>query len=342
MPAGAELLEDEGGRESPRDLARSPEPVRGADAEVLDAYSRAVVSVVETTGPAVVSITVGAVSTGGRFRPVGAGSGVIVTPDGYVLTNSHIVHGAGRLTTTLTDGRTLDAILIGDDPSTDLALIRLNDGGLPTATLGRSDTLRVGQLVVAIGNPFGFQSTVSAGVVSARGRSFRSTTGRLIDNVIQTDVALNPGNSGGPLVDSRGRVIGINTAIIAMAQGISFAIPIDTAKWVITELLAQGRVRRAYLGVAAQTRPLDRRLARYHGIMNPQAVEILSLEPTAPAANAGLREGDLVIEIGGRAVASVDDLHRALTGIAIGTPTTVTVIRGPHRIEVSLTPAEAG
>ena len=228
---------------------------RTDDTGLLDAYSRVVVSVVERVGPAVVSISAGPRPGGGRSATAGAGSGVIVAPDGYVVTNSHVIHGARRLEATLTDGRMLGAVLVGDDPSTDLALIRVHDTGLPTATLGQSATLRVGQLVVAIGNPYGFQSTVSTGVVSALGRSFRSTTGRLIDTVIQTDVALNPGNSGGPLVDSEGRVVGINTAVIAMAQGLSFAIPIDTAKWVIAELLVGGRVRRAWLGIGAQTRP---------------------------------------------------------------------------------------
>jgi S1-C subfamily serine protease len=273
---------------------------------------------------------------------MGAGSGVIVTPDGYVLTNSHVVHGAGQLAATLTDGRRLGAVLVGEDPSTDLALIRLSDAGLPTAALGRSATLRVGQLVVAIGNPLGFQSTVSAGVVSALGRSFRSQTGRLIENVIQTDVALNPGNSGGPLVDSRGRVVGINTAIIAMAQGLSFAIPIDTAKWVIGEVLAQGRVRRAWLGIVAQTRPLDRSLARRLGLVQPETVEVASLEPGGPAALAGLREGDLVVALAGRPVATVDDLHRLLAEAAIGVPATITAIRGRDRLEIVVTPIEAG
>jgi len=308
---------------------------------LLDAYSRVVVSVVERVGPTVVSLSAGPRPWGGRSATTGAGSGVIVAPDGYVVTNSHVIHGARRLEATLTDGRTLGAVLVGDDPSTDLALIRVNDTGLPTATLGQSAMLRVGQLVVAIGNPYGFQSTVSTGVVSAVGRSFRSTTGRLIDGVIQTDVALNPGNSGGPLVDSEGRVVGINTAVIAIAQGLSFAIPIDTAKWVIAELLVGGRVRRAWLGIGAQTRPLDRRLARSLGLPSAQAVEVLSLEPESPAARADLREGDSIVAIGGHAVATVDDVHRALAGAAIGGETTVAVIRGQERIELSVTPVEA-
>ena len=311
------------------------------DSGLLDAYSRVVISVVERVGPAVVSISAGPRPGGSRSATAGAGSGVIVAPDGYVVTNSHVVHGAGRLEATLTDGRTLGAVLVGDDPSTDLALIRVNDTGLPIAALGQSAALRVGQLVVAIGNPYGFQSTVSTGVVSALGRSFRSTTGRLIDAVIQTDVALNPGNSGGPLVDSQGRVVGINTAVIAMAQGLSFAIPIDTAQWVIAELLARGHVRRAWLGIGAQTRPLDRRLAHSFGLMIAQAAEVLSVEPESPAARAGLREGDAVVAIGGRPVATVDDLQRALAGASIGAATTVAVIRDRERIELVVTPVEA-
>ena len=305
------------------------------DVEVLDAYSQAVVSVVEAVGPAVVSITVGRGGVGG-----GAGSGVIVAPDGYAVTNDHVVDGAGRLTATLTDGRTLDAALIGEDPSTDLALIRLNGTDLPVAAPGRSATLRVGQLVVAIGNPLGFQSTVSAGVVSALGRSLRSRTGRLIENVIQTHVALNPGNSGGPLVDSAGRVVGINTAIIAMAQGLSFAVPIDTATWVIPQLLARGRVSRAYLGFGGQSRPLERRLARALGLANARAIEIVSLEPATPAARAGLQTGDLVVAIGERPVQTVDDVHRRLVASPIGEPLTVTVVRGVDRRDVTVTPIE--
>jgi S1-C subfamily serine protease len=308
------------------------------DLESLDAYSRAVVSVVEAVGPAVVSISVGRTPRGGAGA---AGSGLIVTPDGYVLTNSHVVHGARDLEATLTDGRTIGAVLVGDDPATDLALIRLNDTGLPTATLGRSDRLRVGQLVVAIGNPFGFESTVSAGVVSALGRTFRSRTGRLIDDVIQTDVALNPGNSGGPLVDSSGQVVGINTAIIPLARGISFAIPIGTARWVIPELLARGRVRRAYLGIGGQTRPIDRPLARQLEIVGGRAVEVLTVEPEAPAARAGVRQGDLIVAIDGRPVATVDELHRTLTRTEIGATTTLTVIRGRERLSIPVITAEA-
>jgi S1-C subfamily serine protease len=265
---------------------------------------------------------------------------VILAPDGYVLTNSHVVDHAARLDVTLTDGRTFGATLVGEDPATDLAVIRVNASGLPAARLGASAMLRVGQLVIAIGNPLGFQSTVSAGVVSAVGRALRSTQGRLIENVIQTDVALNPGNSGGPLVDSRARVIGINTAVIAMAQGLSFAIPIDTAQSVVSQLLTRGRVVRAYLGFAGQQRPLDRRLARAYHLTALQSVEIVAVEAGGPAASAGLREGDLVVALDDQAVATVDDVHRMLVAWPIGKPLRVTVLRGAARFEISVIPAE--
>ena len=310
-----------------------------SDIDLLDAYSRAVVSVVDVVGPAVVSIEVGGSPVTGRR--MGAGSGVLIAPDGYMLTNSHVVRDGARLHVMLTDGRSLGATPVGEDPATDLALIRVDASGLPYATLGDSATLRVGQLVIAIGNPFGFQSTVSAGVVSALGRSLRSTTGRLIENIIQTDVALNPGNSGGPLVDSRGRVIAINTAIIPMAQGISFAIPVNTAKWVLAQLLTEGRVRRPYLGLVGQARPLGRRLARLHSLDNASAVEIVSLEPRAPASAAGLREGDLIVAVNDDPIMSVDDLHRFLAAWPIAAPMRITVLRGLECLEVAVTPGES-
>lgn len=304
------------------------------DLELLDSYSRTVVSVADMVGPAVVSLVVGRSGSGRPIGVQGAGSGVIIAPDGYVLTNAHVAHGAGRVQATLTDGRVLDGVHVGEDPSTDLALIRLSDTGLPVAELGRSAGLRVGQLVVAIGNPLGFQSTVSAGVVSALGRSLRSQTGRLIENVIQTDVALNPGSSGGPLVDSSRRVVGINTAIIAMAQGLSFAIPVDTATWVIGELLAHGRVRRIRLGLAAQSRPIDPALARRLGIRTTHVVEILSVEPGGPAAMAGLRSGDWIFAVDEQPTATVDDLHRRLAGVVPGVSLNVRVVRGGNRLDV--------
>jgi S1-C subfamily serine protease len=326
---------------SPRDvLDLESRADAAADRDLLDAYSRAVVSVVDSVGPAVVSIAVGTRPGERGPQATGAGSGVIIAPDGYVLTNSHVVHGARRLEVTVTDGRSLGASLIGDDPASDLAVIRVSASGLPVATLGSSAGLRVGQLVIAIGNPLGFQSTVSAGVVSALGRALRSKTGRLIENVIQTDVALNPGNSGGPLVDSRGRVVGINTAVIAMAQGISFAVPIDTAQWVVSELLTRGRVRRARLGFAGQHRPLDRRRARFHHTSTLRTVEIVSIELDSPAARAGLRERDLLVAVDHRPIETVDDVHRILATWPPGQPVILTVLRGQERLEVAVTPAE--
>jgi S1-C subfamily serine protease len=310
------------------------------DVEILDAYSRTVVSVVDAVGPAVVSVTVERKGSDGRGGPGGAGSGVIIAPDGYVVTNDHVVHDAGRLSATLTDGRTLRGSVVGEDPSTDLALVRLNGADLPVARLGGAATLRVGQLVVAIGNPLGFQSTVSAGVVSAVGRSFRSRTGRPIENVIQTDVALNPGSSGGPLVDSSGRVVGINTAIIAMAQGLSFAIPIDTVTWVIGELLAHGRVRRAWVGLVAQNHPLQPVHARRLSIAAANVVEIVTVEPGGPAAVGGLRPGDWIVAVDEHPTATVDALHRRLAAATIGTPVGLAVIRGAGRLRVMVTPRE--
>jgi S1-C subfamily serine protease len=308
--------------------------------EALDAYSQAVVSVVETVGPAVISVTSGRSASDPAVGATSAGSGVIIAPDGYALTNDHVVHGGGRLTATLTDGRTLDAVLVGEDPSTDLALLRLSGSDLPVAALGRSARLRVGQLVVAIGNPLGFQSTVSAGVVSALGRSFRSSTGRPIENVIQTDVALNPGNSGGPLVDSAGRVVGINTAIIAMAQGLSFAVPIDTATWVIGELLGHGHVRRAWLGLVAQPRPIARAQGRRLALPGESVVEIVAVEPAGPAAAAGLRPGDRIVSIDGQPTTTVDELHRRLRAVTIGAPVEISVLRGDDRTRVAVVPRE--
>jgi len=308
-----------------------------ADAAELDAYSQAVVSAVEILGPAVVSLT-----SGDRRRGrAGTGSGILLAPDGYVLTNSHVVHGAARFELALTDGRTLGGTLVGDDPATDLAVVRADGTGLPFAPLGDSAGLRVGQLVIAIGNPLGFQSTVSAGVVSALGRALRGAGGRLIENVIQTDVALNPGNSGGPLVDSRGQVVGINTAIIAMAQGISFAVPATTARWVVPQLLANGRVRRAWLGLTAQPRPLERPLARALGLTQERAVEIVGIEAGGPAAEAGLVDGDVLVTVEGLAITRIDDLHRFLSEWPIGRTLTLGVVRGTTRRDVVVRPGEA-
>ncbi len=313
-----------------------------SDEELLDAYSRAVIGVVEKVGPAVVSINVK--TRRARSAPSegeGAGSGVIVTPDGYVLTNNHVVEHASAVKLSLTDGSTLPAQIVGTDPATDLAVVRIDAPHLPMAQLGDSASLRVGQLAIAIGNPLGFQSTVSTGVISALGRALRTQSGRLIENVIQTDVPLNPGNSGGPLVDSRGRVIGINSAMIYMAQGISFAVPINTAKWVISELLMHGKVRRSYLGLSGQIRPLSQRVQRYFELQTNTVVEVVSVESGGPAHRAGLREGDLIVALDGQSTASVDDIHRLLTSKPSGSEINLTVLRSRERLELRVISGEA-
>jgi S1-C subfamily serine protease len=310
----------------------------GEQEDLLDAYSRAVVRVVEDVGPAVVSI--GRTSRGG---PAGAGSGVVFTPDGYVLTNAHVAAGAHQLELGFTDGSTCGAQLVGFDHATDLAVVRATGRTLSHASFGSSASLRVGQLVVAIGNPLGFSSTVSAGVVSALGRTMRARDGHAMEGIIQSDVALNPGNSGGPLVDSRGRVIGINTAIILGAQGISFSVPIDTATWVVGELLTSGRVRRGWLGIAGQNRPVPRDVTRKLGVLHSTGVEVTGFDERGPAARSGLRVGDIVIGIDDKPVASVDDIHRALTRLnwPVLASLTLRVIRGGQLTDVALTPAEA-
>ncbi len=270
-----------------------PEHDPSQAADPLDAYSAAVVGAVEQVAPAVVSVYVGGAAEAEQARG-GAGSGVVVTPDGYLLTNEHVVPQVSQARVRFVDGRSVAAEVAGRDPATDLAVLRAQAGALPYAQLSQAQRLRAGQLVVAVGNPFGYESTVSAGVVSALGRSLRSRHGRLIEGVVQHTASLNPGNSGGPLVDARGRVAGINTAIIARAQGIGFAVPAATAQWVLTEILTQGRVRRAWLGVSARDRPLDLRLVRALGLDTTRAVEILARENAGPAATAGLQPGDLI------------------------------------------------
>jgi S1-C subfamily serine protease len=311
------------------------------DLELLDAYSRAVVSVVDAVGPAVVSISVGSNRPNRTGDQIGAGSGVVIAPDGYILTNDHVVQNARTFGVRLTDGTDLSANLIGKDPSTDLAVIRANASYLQAAILGRSDRLRAGQLVIAMGNPFGFQSTVSTGVVSALGRALRSTQGRLIENIIQHTAPLNPGNSGGPLVASTGKVVGINTAIIALAQGIGFAIPADTAKWVVSQILTHGRVRRGFLAIGARQRPLGRRLIRFHGLNQNYAAEVISVEPRGPAGIAGLQRGDLIVNINGAIVQNVDDLQRFLADWPIGRPLEIEVLRGQERRILTIVPREA-
>jgi S1-C subfamily serine protease len=308
------------------------------DAALLDAYSRTVIDVVDSVSPAVVRLDV---RPSEQARQGGSGSGVIVSPDGLVLTNSHVVSGTSRLRATTADGQSLTAVVVGDDPDTDLALLRVNESvTLPFAPLGDSRHLRRGQLVIAIGNPLGFESTVTAGVVSALGRSLRARTGRLIDDLIQTDAALNPGNSGGPLVSSRGEVVGVNTAIIMGAQGICFAIAANTAKFVLGELVRHGRVRRAYIGISAAQTALPRRLRHEAGVVQESAVVVAGVEPASPADRAGLVAGDMLLSLDGRAVTGADDLIRILTGEKIGGKVEIELLRERKRHQVALEPQE--
>lgn len=312
------------------------------DLELLDAYSRAVISVVDSVGPSVVSVSAGKPVRRSGPEQAGTGSGVVIAPDGYILTNDHVVRNAGHVSVSLTDGASLSATLVGTDPATDLAVVRADTSYLTAAMLGDSARLRAGQLVIAMGNPFGFQSTVSTGVVSALARALRSRQGRLIENIIQHTAPLNPGNSGGPLLDSNGKVVGINTAIIAMAQGIGFSVPSNTAKWVVSQLLIHGRVRRGFLGIAGRQRPLHRRLIRLHGLGRDDAVEVLAVEPQGPAGRAGMQVGDLITAINEQAVGSIDDLHRFLSEWPIGSAIQITVIREQKLNKLSVVPTEAG
>ena len=318
------------------------------DLNLLDAYSQAVVQSAEAISPSVVFIEVSKVASAGWNRPRrspgemrGSGSGFVFTPDGLILTNSHVIHDAGTLNVTLSDGRRLSASIVGDDPSTDLAVIRISAPGLAAARLGDSERIRVGQLAIAIGNPYGFQYSVTAGVVSALGRSLRSASGRLIDNVIQTDAALNPGNSGGPLVNSNGEVIGVNTAVILPAQGICFAVAINTAKFVAGQLIQNGRIRRAYLGVGGQTVEIPRALVRAQQLKHETGVLVISVEPSSPAERAELREGDVIVALDDNPVRSVDDLHRLLTDARIGSRCKIGLLRQSQKRTVSVLAQEA-
>src|SRR5881628_332340 len=320
-------------------------PILQSDDDLLDAYSAAVTAAAERVSPSVVNVEIRQRPDNRQpspSRPMelrGSGSGFVFTPDGFILTNSHVVHRASRLGVTLPDGRSFESHLIGEDPDTDLAVIRVNADGLVPAVLGDSKSIRVGQLVVAIGNPYGFQCTVTAGVVSALGRSLRSHSGRLIDDVVQTDAALNPGNSGGPLVTSHGEVIGVNTAVILPAQGLCFAIAINTAKFVAGRLIKDGKIRRGYIGVAGQNVPVHRALVRGHHLEAGSGIFVVGIEQNSPAQGAGLREGDIIVAFGDRPVADIDALHRMLTDHQPDVNTALTILRGTEKLVLRVVPS---
>lgn len=314
------------------------------DAQLLDAYSRVVTRVAESVGPATAKVELKKTSNGGgrrgRGSGEGSGSGFVFTPDGFIVTNSHVVNGAEKITVTLPGGEPQVARLVGEDRHTDLAVVSIYGKDLPVAAFGDSKKVKPGNLAIAIGNPFGFSWTVTAGVVSALGRSLRTPSGRLVDDVIQTDAALNPGNSGGPLVGSDGKVIGVNTAMFLPAQGICFAIAVDTAKWIATKLLSEGSIKRGYLGIGAQTAPVHPRLQRHFGLPNETAIFVTAVEPNGPASRAGIKDGDMIVGFAGKPVSVVDDLHRVLTDNAIGTAIEVEVLRGNEKKSLSVRPAD--
>lgn len=329
------------------DSSTAPTSVADNDALLLDAYSQAVVRAAETISPSVAFIEIskrlpearGAAERRPR-EARGSGSGFVFTPDGFILTNSHVVHGANKVGVTLSDGRRFDTTIVGDDPSTDLAVIRISAGRLPAAPLGDSEKIRVGQLAIAIGNPYGFQYSVTAGVVSALGRSLRSESGRLIDNVLQTDAALNPGNSGGPLVNSFGEVIGVNTAVILPAQGICFAVAINTAKFVAGQLIMHGRIRRAFLGVAGQNVTIPRFIARAQQLQAETGVLVIGVEKRSPAEHAGIVDGDVILTLDNMAVRNVDDLHKLLTDTRIGASCRIALLRRTEKVDLQIVPEE--
>ena len=321
----------------------SQEQDRADQREILDAYSNAVVSVSESVSPSVVKVEVAHSGSGRGRRPleqVGSGSGFVFTPDGFILTNSHVVSGAKAIHALTMEGGRYEASIVGDDPDTDLAVIRINAPSLQAVRFGTSNQLRVGQLAIAIGNPYGFNTTVTAGVVSALGRSLRARSGRLIDDVIQTDAALNPGNSGGPLVDSSGRVIGVNTATILPAQGLCFAIAIDTAKFVASRLIRDGRIRRSFIGMAGQNVPILRKITHHFGLPNRGGILVISMDENGPAKKAGLVEGDIIFTFAGVTVEGIDELHRLLTEERVGTEVPIGIIRGAQKLEFGITPFE--
>jgi S1-C subfamily serine protease len=328
--------------------ARSIDAIRPPDDDLLDAYSRAVINAAERVSPSVVNLEVRTNprgKQGTRYRPPeelrGTGSGFIFTPDGFVLTNSHVLHHADEIVVTLPDGRRFEGDMVGEDPDTDLAVVRINGSNFVAASLGDSEKIRVGQLVIAIGNPYGFQCTVTSGVVSALGRSLRSISGRLIDNIIQTDAALNPGNSGGPLVTSQGEVVGVNTAMILAAQGICFAIGINTAKFVTGQLIKEGKIRRSYIGLGGQNVPLLRRIVRFYRLPVESGILVVSIEGKSPAQRAGLSVGDIIVGFDGQPVTGIDDLHRMLTEERVGVKTTLMVIRQTEKLNLTIIPEES-
>ena len=326
--------------ESPEDRVQVASDLSASDTGLLDAYSEAVANAAQRVSPAVVNIEVFQ-KKGPAESPTGTGSGFVFTPDGFVLTNSHVVAQANRISVTLLDGRRAEGTLVGSDPHSDIAVVRIGAAALSAAALGDSGRLRVGQLAIAIGSPYGFQCTVTAGVVSALGRSLRSQSGRLIDDVIQTDAALNPGNSGGPLVNSRGEVIGVNTAVILPAQGICFAIGINTAKYVAARLIRDGRIVRGYVGVAGMTAPLPRRFVRFYRLPRETGVMVTSVEPGSPADKAGVMPRDMIVAYGDSPVGAVDDLYRFLSEEQIGARAELTVIRGTEKMRLEVVPSKA-
>jgi len=341
----AEVLND-ANTDDDRQNISSRKSTQGNDT-LLDSYSKAVIMAAEKISPSVVNIDIQNTKGGNHSQEResnsetnGSGSGFIFTPDGFILTNSHVVHRAKRIDVTLSDGRRTRAYLIGDDPDSDLAVIRIHESQLTAAILGDSDRVKVGQLVIAVGNPFGLQCTVTSGVVSALGRSLRATSGRLIDNVIQTDAALNPGNSGGPLVNSFGEVVGINTAIIRSAQGICFSVGINSVKYIAGRLIKDGKIRRNYLGIGGQSVILPRRLVLYHQLPIDKGFQILTIEKRSPAEKAGLLNRDILVGYDGHPVSEIDDLHRILTEKGVGTKSYLTVIRYSEKINLEITPEE--
>lgn len=333
-----ELLLDEANPGEP--AASAAPPPMPDDSLLLDDYSRTVVAAVDRVAPAVVNIEIKQQKN--RREVGGSGSGFIIAPDGFILTNSHVVHEATAIAANLPDGREYPAQLVGDDPDTDLAVIRIDAPNLSHVRLADSESLRVGQIVIAIGNPLGFQASVTAGVISALGRSMHAQSGRLIDNVIQTDAALNPGNSGGPLVNSAGEVIGVNTAMIRPAQGICFAIASNTARFVAGWLIKDGKIRRSYIGVAGQNVPIHRRIVRFYNLPREAAVLIVSVEKESPATIAGLHEGDLIVAFDGEPIGSVHELHKRLMAEQIGVESKITIIRHTEKLELPIVPAESG